>query len=185
VVLVGVAVLAGLRAVEPPPAPTTKILVAGRELRGGAALRPGDLASVPYPVDAVPAGALTAAAATDGRVLAGALRRGEPVTDARLVAPGILDGYPGTVAVPVRLADPAAVALLHAGDRVDLIAAAADGGGATVVVADAPVLAVPPVAEHAEGLTSGALLVVAVSEASALSLAEASVSAVLSVALDH
>jgi Flp pilus assembly protein CpaB len=140
---------------------------------------------VRYPVDAVPDGALREVTATEGRVLAGALRRGEPVTDARLVAPGILDGYPGTVAVPVRLADPAAVMLLRTGDRVDLIAAAPDGAGARIVVADAPVLAVPPVAEHVEGLMSGALLVVAVSESSALSLAEASVSAVLSVALDH
>jgi hypothetical protein len=66
---------------------------------------------------------------------------------------------------------------------VDLIAAAPERGGATVVVADAPVLATPAVTGPAEGLTSGGLLVVAVSEGNAVALAEASVSAVLSVAL--
>ena len=38
----------------------------------------------------------------------------------------------GSVGVPVRLAEPAALGVLHPGDRVDLLAAAADGDAAKV-----------------------------------------------------
>lgn len=53
--------------------------------------------------------------------------------DARLAAP------PGTVGVPVRLADPAALALVRPGDRVDLLVAGRPPG---VHATDALVLAV-------------------------------------------
>lgn len=61
--------------------------------------------------------------------------------DARLAAP------PGTVGVPVRLADPAALALVRPGDRVDLLVAGRQPG---VHATDALVLAV--------ALDEGALL---------------------------
>jgi hypothetical protein len=60
-----------------------------------------------------------------GRVLAGAMRRGEVLTDARLVGGGLLEGYgPGVAAVPVRMADAGAVRLLKPGDRIDVLATA-------------------------------------------------------------
>jgi hypothetical protein len=48
------------------------------------------------------------------------------------------------VAVPVRLPDAGTVDLLTVGDRIDLVAADPNGGGARVVAADVPVLALPP-----------------------------------------
>lgn len=183
--LVALAVLAGVRAATAPPAPTAPVVVARTDLPGGSAVQPTDLEVIDYPVDTVPAGAAESTDGLTGRVLAAPLRQGEPVTDVRLVAPGLLEGYPGTVAAPVRVADPGVVRLLEVGDRVDLIATSPEGQEASVVVARAPVVAVPRAARHDDGLMSGGLIVVAVSAESALSLAAASVSTVLSVALNR
>jgi hypothetical protein len=65
--------------------------------------------------------------------------RPEPATepDGRLPIPD------GMVGVPVTPGDPASLAMLHPGDRVDLLAvAAAGGGGAERLAGGAPVLAV-------------------------------------------
>ena len=53
-------------------------------------------------------------------------------------------GRPGTVAVPVRLADPAVADLLTAGTRVDVIAAATPDASDTVLASDATVVTVLP-----------------------------------------
>ena len=66
------------------------------------------------------------------------------MTDARLLTRSLLAGYPGLVAVPVRIGDPAAVRLLRVGDRVDLLAADPQAESAARVVGrDVPVLAIP------------------------------------------
>jgi Flp pilus assembly protein CpaB len=181
--LAALAVLTGVRAATAPPEPTARVLVARTDLPGGAALRAGDVHSVPLPVDVVPSGSMTDPQQVVGRVLAAPLRRHEPVTDVRLVAPAMLAGYPGRVAAPVRVADAATVALLEVGDRVDLVAAAPEGGDASVVVPRAPVVAVPAPAPRDAGLVPGGLLVVAVTEEEAIRLATASVRYVLSVLL--
>jgi hypothetical protein len=50
------------------------------------------------------------------------MRRGEPLTDVRLISSGLLDAYgPDTVATPVRIADAATARLLHHGDHVDVL----------------------------------------------------------------
>jgi hypothetical protein len=129
-VLVAVAALivaAGLRA---PPPPTVGVLAAAHDLAGGAALGAADVVTVRLPPAAVPDGALRGRAA--GRRTAGPLRRGEPLTDARLLGPGLLAGYPpGTVAAPVRVADADVGALLQSGDHVDILAAAPGSDGVT------------------------------------------------------
>jgi hypothetical protein len=128
--LVAVAALivaAGLRA---PPPPTVGVLAAAHDLAGGAELGAGDVVTVRLPPAAVPDGALRDHAA--GRRTAGPLRRGEPLTDARLLGPGLLAGYPpGTVAAPVRVADADVGALLQSGDHVDILAAAPGSDGVT------------------------------------------------------
>ncbi len=78
-----------------------------------------------------------------GRILAAPLRRGEPVTDVRLVGPQLTQGLSGLTATPVRLPDAGMVALLQVGDRIDLVAADPRGTGAETVAVDAPVLAIP------------------------------------------
>ncbi len=180
--LAGVAVLAGVRAASMPPVETAPVLVAAADLPGGSTLGRDDLTTADLPLGSVPAGSLPSSAAAEGRTLAAPLREGEPVTDVRLVAPGLLEGYPGLVASPVRVADPAAVGLLAVGDRVDLLAVSPEGGEAELVAASVPVVAVPGTSAD-DGLVGGALIVVAVPESAALDLAAAAVRSVLSVVL--
>lgn len=180
--LAALAVLVGLQAAAPPPAPTRIVLTAARDLGGGTVLGAGDLVRTPLPPDAVPSGAITEADDVVGRTTTGPVRAGEPITDLRVVSGSLLDGYPGRVASPVRVADPGAVALLRIGDRVDVIAADPHGDAeAAVVAADAPVVALPRAGDTA--LASGGLVVLAVSDETARALAAASVSAYLSVVI--
>lgn len=142
------AVLAGLHAVRPPPGPTVTVEVAAHDLAAGAVLTGPDLVRRTYPAGLAPVGSVERAV---GRTLAGPVRAGEPVTDVRLVAPSLLAGYPGRVALPVRIADAAAVGLLRSGDRVDLVAADPRRGTASYVAVDVPVLAIPETEETATG----------------------------------
>jgi Flp pilus assembly protein CpaB len=139
-VLVGGAVLSGLRATQPPPEDLVVIHVAARDLPGGTALAAEDVRPVGFRDGTVPAGVVHD---VTGRVLAGPVRAGEPITEVRLVGAGLAQTYPDRVATPVRLPDAAAAALLRVGDRVDLWAADPQGGPARLVATDAPVLAVP------------------------------------------
>src|SRR5690606_19275027 len=131
-----------------------------------------------------PAGAIAHADAALGRLLAGPVRAGEPLTDVRLVGASLVEGWgDDLVAVPVRIADPGVVAIVAPGDRVDLLAASLDGSvEAGLVAAQVPVLAVP---EAPDGglLADGALVVVAVTAEQASMLAQAAVTARMSVAL--
>lgn len=141
-VCAAVALLATLRALAPPPEPTAATLVAVRHLPAGSVVGPGDVASEALPRAVVPD---DAAEAPVGRTLAAAVGPGEVLTDARLVGPSLLEGRPGVVALPVRIADADVVAMLRVGDRVDLYAAdpaAADPGGTRLLHA-ALVLALP------------------------------------------
>lgn len=153
----GAAVLAGLQAVAPPPPPTVAVLTFARDLPSGAVLTTADLVEVRVPEEVAPAGASSRAAAA-GRTLAAPVRRGEAVTDVRLVSGGLLRGYPGKVAVPVRIPDAGAVALARVGDRVDVLSAdpSAPAARAETVAEDAPVIAVPtPDAAGATGAAGG------------------------------
>jgi Flp pilus assembly protein CpaB len=171
-------VAAALSVVAPTAAPTTSVLTAARDLTGGTVLGPGDLVAAAVPRELVPAGALLDAAAVTGRLVAGPVRRGEPLTDVRLLGPGLLP--PGEdVAVPVRLAEPATAALVSPGDRVDVLSAAPEGGASAQVVATRlAVLSVPDVGDAAG---EGALVVVAAGRATAARLAAAAVTGRLSV----
>ena len=132
----------------------------------------------------VPAGTLAGAGAAVGRTTAGPVRSGEPLTDVRLVSESLLRGYPGLVAVPLRVGDAGAVRLLRVGDRVDLLAADPQGERpADTLGQGVPVLAVPAPDESQGGSTGGALVVVGLPEASVTRVAQASVSRFLSVAL--
>ncbi|MQA11590.1 MAG: hypothetical protein GEU98_24170 [Pseudonocardiaceae bacterium] len=122
--------LAAVLALGPTPGggpPTNPVLVAARDLPPGSTLRPTDLRTVQVPDAMRPANALRVPGQASGRVLAGAARQGEPLTDTRLVGPentALTTGKPGgnAAAVPVRLADPAVAELLSPGARVDVVA---------------------------------------------------------------
>ncbi|SDO39485.1 Flp pilus assembly protein CpaB [Klenkia soli] len=178
--LTGGALLLALRPPVDAPAaaaPGEPVVVAAADLPAGALLAEADLTTAELPPAVVPDGSAADPGLLVGGVLASPLRRGEPVTDARLVGPGLWSQVPvGQVAAPVRLADLAVAALLRSGDRVDVLATA-DGTGTEVVAADALVLAVP----SAE--TGAGLLVLAVATDTAARLATATSTSTLTVTL--
>ena len=150
----GVAVLAGVQAVRPAEGATVAVPVAAHDLDSGTVLSAGDLSTRRLPVGSAPDGIETHAV---GRTLAGPIRRGEPVTDARLVAPALIAGYPGRVALPVRIADADVVGLLRVGDHVDLVAADPRSGTASYVAVDVPVVALPAPDEQRVGSSAGSI----------------------------
>jgi Flp pilus assembly protein CpaB len=159
------------------------VLTAAHDLAAGVVVGAGDVRRAPYDPAGVPDGVLPVAAAV-GRTTTGPVRAGEPITDARLVEAGLLRGYPGLVAVPVRIGDPGAVRLLRVGDRVDLLAADPQGEQPAATLGEqVPVLAIPHSGAADPGLTTGALVVVGLPPADARHVADASVSAFLFVVL--
>jgi len=171
-VLAAVAVAAGVHAAAAPPPPAVTVLTAAHDLPAGSVLEADDLVSAAFSPGSVPDGVADDAV---GRTLAAAVRRGEPVTDVRLVGPALTSGDPSRTALPVRLPDAGMVALLDVGDRIDLVATDPQGGGSHVVAAGVPVLAIPAADAEVVAGQPGALVVVGVEPTDATGLADASV----------
>jgi pilus assembly protein CpaB len=119
-------VLAGVSATQHSAgAPGVDAVALTRDLEVGAALTAADV--VLTRIVAPPDGALPDAAAANGRRLTSAARRGEILTDRRLVdTPGPEPG-PGHAAVAVRPSDPALLQLLQAGTPVTVVGVGSDG----------------------------------------------------------
>lgn len=149
----------------------TPVVVAAADLPAGSTLAPGGLAVREWPPELVPAGAVVAVADAAGRVLVGAARAGEPLTDARLTGGTAVGG--DDAAVPVRLADPDVAALLVAGRRVDVVTLGARAGEPLVLASDAQVVTVLP----------GPLVLVAMPRALATRVAAAALSDQVAVTL--
>lgn len=184
-VLTAAAVLTGLAAVRPAPPTTVPVPVAARDLPAGAVLAPDDLAAVRLPPGAVPDGV---AVSPVGRTLASPVRRGEPVTDVRLVGPDLTATQPGLVAVPVRFTDAAMAGLLRAGDRLQLLATDPSSGRTTSVADGVVVLALPAQDDAQNSVTnplSGRLVVVGITEDLVTTVTSAAVGGFLSFAYDH
>lgn len=195
--LAAASVALAISALSPAPPVAVEVVTVGRDLPPGVVLTRTDLATARLPPAVVPAGALRAGAPLAGRVLATAVRRGEPLTDVRLVGRPLLavlaDG--GLVAAPVRIADAASVTLLRPGDLVDVLSSGAPGGlaadglvqapaaaSAVVVAAATTVLTMPT--GGPEGLGGeGALVLLAVRPDVATALARAAVTGRLSYTL--
>lgn len=164
-----VAVLLALSVLAPSDPRREPVVVAAQDLPAGHPVRSSDMKIALLPPAVVPDGAASSVDALAGRVLAGALRRGEPLTDVRLVGRALLAGLaPGRVAVPVRLADVGMLTLVEPGDRVDVLAAvaAASPDGSTtgvspparVLAAGARVLTVPRVSPGSGSSGSSSLI---------------------------
>ncbi|MBS9534644.1 flagellar biosynthesis protein FlgA [Mycobacterium sp. M1] len=119
-------VLAGVAAIRPDPhGHHVDVAVLTRDMRPGTALTTGDVALESRSADTVPDGATTVTAAV-GSTLAGPARRGEVLTDVRLLGPRLTEAAAGPDAriVGVHPADAALTDLVHPGDVVDIVAAA-------------------------------------------------------------
>lgn len=171
-------VATAVTALAPPAAPTTAVLVAARDLVPGTPLARDDLRTVALPVGTAPSGALRDPADAAGRLVPGPVRAGEPLTDVRLLGPGLLPPGP-EVAAPVRVAERATAALVRPGDVVDVLSAAPDGSAAAATVVTAVRVLSVPLADDDPG--EGALLVLAATRSAAARLASAAVTGRLSV----
>ena len=178
------ATLALVLALAPPTGPApVPVLVAAADLVSGSTLRTDDLVIRHWPRELAPAGTLRDPAAAAGRVLVGAARAGEPITDARLAETTIRAGPPGTAAVPVRLADPGVAGLLSPGSRVDVVGRDEPTGSPIVLAPDAAVLAVLPAEQGPTGAAGGRLILVSMPRELATRVAAASVTEGLAITL--
>ncbi|WP_231250841.1 SAF domain-containing protein [Nocardioides furvisabuli] len=178
--LTAVAVLGVLRALAPPEPDTVEVLVAARDLTSGTLLDHGDLVAHDYPQDLAPPDAATTAL---GRVLAAPVGRGEVLTDARVVGPGLALAEPGRTILPVRLPDAQMAALLQPGDEVDLVATDPGTGQASLVADRVTVLATPTRATGdpvGDGI-DGALVVVATTPEESVQITSAALAQYLTV----
>lgn len=112
----------------PPPADTVTALAAARDLPAGAAMVVSDLEEVQIPPGMMTSGALQKSGDVTGKQLAAPLRKGQLVTDAQLLGPGLLAGTPpGSAAVPLRMADPSSIQLVSPGQLVNVVLTRANG----------------------------------------------------------
>nr|WP_307080048.1 RcpC/CpaB family pilus assembly protein [Arthrobacter pascens] len=112
----------------PPPADTVTALAAARDLPAGAAMVVSDLEEVQIPPGMMTSGSLQKSSDVTGKQLAAPLRKGQLVTDAQLLGPGLLAGTPpGSAAVPLRMADPSSIQLVSPGQLVNVVLTRANG----------------------------------------------------------
>lgn len=186
-VLAGAAMACALTVLRPPAPDRIEVLVAAGDLAGGTQLSESDLATVRLRPAVVPEGALHPRTDVTGRMLAGPMRSGEPLTDAAIAGEALL-AESGLVATPVRIADDGVTRLLQAGARVDILAASMRGESlgepARVVAPGVRVIAVPQAEEGVGGVPGeGALIMVAATSEEAAMLASAAVTSRLTVTL--
>jgi Flp pilus assembly protein CpaB len=129
-VLVMLAAVAAVR--SDPDGDQVDVVVAADDLTPGTELTETDVRMERRPLTAVPDGATTDFAAVVGATVAGPTRRGEVLTDLRLLGPRIAEAAAGPDAriVSLQLADGALVDLVRTGDVVDVLAASTSDAGA-------------------------------------------------------
>ncbi|WP_252375264.1 MULTISPECIES: flagellar biosynthesis protein FlgA [unclassified Nonomuraea] len=169
-----VAVLSAYLATRPADGPT--VLVAARDLSPGP-LDPDDFSPVPF--DHPPSGAVRTTRA--GQVLATPMRKGEPLTDVRLLHSFRLP--PGMVAAPVRIADAAAVELITPGSTIGVLASWQEGLPARQIASELTVLSIPEPTRES-GDDHGALIVLATTLTQAAELAAAQSGGRLSITIN-
>jgi Flp pilus assembly protein CpaB len=140
--LVVLAAVAALR--SDPHGDQTDIVVATRDLSSGVELTVTDVRLEKRSTATVPDGSRASVDEVVGQTLAGPARRGEVLTDVRLLGPRLAESAAGPDAriVPLHLADTALLDLVRAGDVVDVLAAAEDDVDPRVVATDAIVVLV-------------------------------------------
>jgi hypothetical protein len=147
----GLVVLAGVATLRSnPEADYADVVVATHDLRPGTALTADDVRLEKHPTTTVPDGSRADAGSVIGATVAGPARRGEVLTDVRLLGSRLAESTagPGARIVPLHLADSALIDLVRVGDVVDVLAAPTAGAPDTaapaskVVATDAVVVLV-------------------------------------------
>ncbi|MDA2894236.1 SAF domain-containing protein [Mycolicibacterium sp. BiH015] len=144
-----------------PGSDHTEVVVAVRDLSPGAELTASDVRMESRSLPTVPDGARTDVASVVGTTLAGPARRGEVLTDVRLLGPRLTESAAGPDAriVPIPLADAALTDLVRPGDVVDIVAAPADDAAEARLVAANGIVVLVSAKESGVGARSGGRVV--------------------------
>lgn len=165
------ATLAILAALRPAPPATIPVVVAATDLPAGHRLSTEDLRVARFPADLAPRHAVDDITIAAGETLAAPITRSSVVTRASTVSATLTPGA-GELLVPVRLADPSVLDMVHVGDRVTLVTSSTELQ--VITLAKRVRVAAVPSPGSAGGLgeqTSRGLLVVAADRATAERLA--------------
>lgn len=172
-------VLAAFTALRPDPAgERTDVIVALHDLTPGVPLSAADVAVESRFTTTVPEGAPSDIGIVLGATLTGPARRGEVITDVRLLGSRLAEASAGPDAriVPLHLADDALVELIRPGDVVDVLAAgSADAGPDTApeVIATEAIVALVSADVTGPAGVSGRVVLVALPRHSANAVAGA------------
>ena len=175
--------LAAVAALRPDPTDgRTDVVVATRDLAPGVELVASDVRVESRSVATIPDGATTNGTDLVGATLAGPTRRGEVLTDVRVLGSRLADATAGPDAriVPVHPTDAALLDLVRTGDVVDVLAVseADDGSGeqrSRVVATNAIVVLVSSASKDRgrDGVVLVALPVLKANEVAGASLTQA------------
>jgi Flp pilus assembly protein CpaB len=148
-----------------PDGGRTEVVVATRDLASGVELTADDVRLENRTAATVPEGAQSDVDAVVGARLAGPARRGEVLTDVRVLGPRLAESVAGPDAriVPLPLAEGALLDLVRPGDVVDVLAAGTEGSGTDarpqLVATDAVVVVVSEKPKGAGGGSDRVVLV--------------------------
>jgi Flp pilus assembly protein CpaB len=170
-------VVAAVIAWRPDPrAESRDVVVAVRDLAPGITITADDVTLLRRPAGTLPDGAVTAVGTVVGATLAGPSRRGEVLTDARVLGSRLAGLSVGAEAriVPVHLTDTAVLDVVRPGDVIDILGAqSADGAAHPRLLAAGVVVVLVSPAGAREGAGDGRVLLVALPAPAAHALARA------------
>jgi Flp pilus assembly protein CpaB len=173
----GLVVLAGVAALRPDPGgQRAPVVVAAHDLSPGAALRTDDLLLEKRLIPTIPDGAQSEIDTVAGSTLAGPARRGEVLTDVRLLGRRLAESAagPGARIVPVHPVDSALTDLVRPGDVVDVVAASQTSPPSTArVIATGAIVVLVSAKQKAQAATNDRVVLVALPAASANAVAGA------------
>lgn len=147
-VLLLLAVAAGMNVLADGQLAQRKVVVTTADLASGQLIGAEQVQLVSVPLDPADRQVISDPGAVIGQRLAVAVPAGTLLREHLLVGPNLLTGTSlGTVAVPIRLSDPATVTLMHPGQLVDIVLTTGDGFEAKIssrtIARAVPVLWVP------------------------------------------
>jgi Flp pilus assembly protein CpaB len=183
----GLVLLAGVAALRPnPDGERAQVVVAARDLSPGAALTADDLRLEKRLAPTIPDGSQSDIDTIVGSTLAGPTRRGEVLTDVRLLGRRLAESAAGPDArlVPVHPVDIALAELVRPGDVVDIVAASETNSAAAArVVATGAIVVLVSAKQKAQAATSERVVLVALPAASANAVAGAALTQTVTLTL--
>ncbi|CAN3130556.1 SAF domain-containing protein [Mycobacterium sp. smrl_JER01] len=169
-----------------PRADQSDVVVTVHDLAPGSEITAADVRVQTRPQPVVPDGAYADVDEVVGATLAGPARRGEVLTDVRLLSPRLAESAAGPDArmVPITLADAALTDLIRPGDIVDIVSDPGDEtGDARLIATDAVVVLISPAHNGIGGRGDGRVILVALPATAARTVAGAALAHAVTVTL--